>query len=341
MPAMLSPKSPSVKPLRPAAALKSRIANLPSWASENLLIWATFGTAALLLWVTGLDVLLAHTLYHPTLSPHAFSFATFLRQNGTLPGTILAVLGLIAMLWPRLWKTRPLLYRTAMVVTLTAVLGVGLTNQIIVKNLADRPRPSEVILADTPPTFTDGFRGNSMPSGHAAMGFILAAPFFPLRRRKPKLAVTFLATGLTAGLVVGTSRMMLGAHFATDVLIAGAIALSAASLFTFMSQRIPRIHPTIIGAGMLIATLAVILGNRFNITLTLPITEPFKQIQLPCPITAVPAPQQSQLTVILKGYGAPLSNLALVQKDGLITLQRHLGLYHSLTCEATLTTPTE
>lgn len=302
------------------------------------------GGLAFLLWVTGLDALLAQAVYHPNLTPHARTFATVLRHYGTLPGALLTILGLGVLLWPGLWQRRPLLYRCAVVITLTAILGVGLANQIIVKKIADRPRPAESILIDTPSTYNDNFRGNSMPSGHAAMGFLLAAPFFPLRRQKPQLAVAFLATGFIAGTVIGLSRMMLGAHFATDVLIAGVITLSAATLFTVLAHRIRRISHMAIGFSILAIALAVMLGNRFaEMQLILPLQGPIRSINLPCPVTATPTAGVTtpMLTVMLKGYGAPLSNLKLREDNGIITLQRHFGLYHHLTCTATLNTPSE
>ncbi|PZP40140.1 MAG: hypothetical protein DI585_01780 [Pseudomonas fluorescens] len=306
-------------------------------AQQQALIWGIFGLAALLLWLTGIDVTVAHALY----IPGGTSFTGLMRESGTLPAAILALGALIAMFWPKLAQKRPTLYQTSAVLVLTLVLGCGLFNQIVVKNLADRPRPREAILTEMPSTVAiDGFRGNSMPSGHAAIGFVLAAPFFPLRRRHPRLAYGFLAAGLTAGTVIGLSRMMLGAHYATDVLIAGAIALSTASFFTVLMERITRIRPIYLALGTVVCLLAVILGNRFsNLTLTLPLTEPFTTLNLPCTPTAIPAEGHPTLTVQLSGYGAPLSQLKLINTNDIIKIRTSRGLYHHLTCTATLTQP--
>lgn len=311
---------------------------------EQITIWLLFGGLALLLWATNLDNLLAQTTYHPDLSHTANRLAKLFRTYSTLPAAILALFSLIAMFWPALWRKRPTLYQTAAVMVLTSVLGVGLVNQIVIKQLADRPRPHEVLLASPQNTLnpaSDGFRGNSMPSGHAAMGFVLAAPFFPLRRTHRKLAITFLGTGLTMGFIIGLSRMALGAHFATDVLIAAAIALSTASLFTLLMQKIRRIPTLLIASGMLIAALAVILGNKFtNLTLTLEVPQPFTRINLPCSIQASPAAVSvPTLTVNLSGYGAPLSLLKLTNHNNTVSLQKHFGLYHNLTCTAQLALP--
>ena len=315
---------------------------LPQVARQQLLIGLIFGVPALLIWLLGLDTPLAHAFFQPGLDSQARKVADVLRNIGTLPAAFMAAGGLVILLWPKVWKKNPLLYRTAVTMTLTAVLGIGLLNQIIIKDLADRPRPRDYVLIETPTTFTDGFRGNSMPSGHAAMGFALAIPFFPLRlARKKRLAYAFLGAGIVWGAIISTSRMALGAHFATDVLVAGALTLSTASLLAYATLKITRIPPLAIGLGALACALAVILGNRFtNMQLVMELPEPFQQINLPCEVIAVPSEARiPTLTVTLKGYGAPLSNLRLVNKNKEISLQSHLGLYHGLACTAQLALP--
>lgn len=335
---MVPTPSPLVNPT--SANLCARAWQNPQ-LRQQFAIWLPFGGLAFLLWVTGYDATLAKIFHH---ADSASAWAA--RQYATIPGMVLSILGLIAMLWPGLWQSRPLLYRTAAVMALTAILGVGFLNQLVVKNIAERPRPRETILLEsqgqTPNP--DAFSGNSMPSGHAAMGFVLAAPFFPLRRRYPLAASTILYTGLAAGLVIGASRMVLGAHYATDVLIAGALALSPAAAITWWLESHRHIPARLIGAGAIIVGLVYVLGNHFdNYTLTRSLIS-FQKINLPCPVIATYAapgtPQTpARLTVSLNGYGAPVSNLQLIDNHGIISIQRHLGLYHSLSCTATLALP--
>ncbi len=312
-----------------------------SLLKEQAIIWVPLGGLALILWLTRWDISLAHLFYQTDFEHHHHQLATFLRRKGTLPGTIFVALALFTLFWPHIWRKKPVFYRTALVVTLTAVFGVGLINQIAVKKLADRPRPHEMVLATEPFTPTDTFRGNSMPSGHAAMGFILAAPFFPLRRQRPRTARAFLAAGIAAGTMLGLSRMALGAHFATDVLIAGAITLSAASLFTVAATRITRIPLRYLALGMLIFTLCMVLGNRFTRNyFVMELPNPIRKIDLPCQVTSVPADVEvPTLTVFLNGYGAPLSTLELQNKNDVISLKTSLGLYHNLSCTAQLSIP--
>lgn len=319
------PTAPS--PVKPAGS---------SLLQQQAIIWLTLGGAALLIWASGLDATLAQTLHQPQGSSPLARLAWAARQYSTLPGTILAVLGLIALVWPKLWRTRPTLYRTAVVLTLTAILGAGLFNQTIVKNLADRPRPRESVLIADAPTNTDAFHGKSMPSGHAAMGFVLAAPFFTIRRRK--IAYAWLITGLAAGTAIGLARMALGAHFASDVLIAGAISLATSSLLAAALTRWQRVPASLLAAGAILGGFGFILGNHFtNLTLTTTVS-PGSHIQLPCPVPPQPA-VPATLIVTLSGYGAPLSNLQIIEKNGITTLQTRRGLYHSLHCTATFPPP--
>lgn len=303
---------------------------------EQALIWGIFGGLALLLYVTGIENTLAITIYAPENS-----ISWWLRQYGALPGGILAIIALLALFIPNLWQSRTLLYRSAAALVISAVLGAGLINQVVIQELADRHRPRETILATSTITPAAEFSGNSMPSGHAAMGFVLAAPFFVLRRKKPDLANISLATGLTVGTVVGLGRMMLGAHFASDILIAGAIALSTASLAAYFLYHWPRIPRRYIALAALMGGLAVILGNHFKLTLNMPLPEPFRRIEIPCDVKAVYNARYTipTLQVELSGYGAPVSQLKLINRHNVIRLQKYYGLYHGLTCAARLNLP--
>jgi hypothetical protein len=136
--------------------------------------------------------------------------------------------------------------------------------------------------------------------------------------------------------------MALGAHFATDVLIAGFITFSAASIFTYSTLHIKRISHLSIAIATLACTLLIIVGNRFtHFTLTMPLTGPVSHFNLPCTPQSEPVPGTTvpTLTVQLNGYGAPLSNLKLNKKQDTISIQTHLGLYHHLSCTAIIALP--
>ena len=325
-------------PVNPAAPWRS------SLIVQQAAIWLPLGGAALVAYWVGLDNWLALSLYQPDLQTFWGGSAWALRQWGAaIPGYI-ALAALLALFWPKLWQTRPLLYKACAVMALTAILGAGLINQVVVQDVADRLRPRDSLLATSPITTTE-LKGNSMPSGHAGMAFVLAAPFFVLRRQRPKLAKAILAGGLGAGAVVGGARMILGAHFFSDILVAAAISLSAASLLAMGLGRWPRIPRRWIVAVMVVGAIGTMLGNRFTLTLVQELNEPIPNLNLPCVVNRVAdSVSKPMLTVTVKGYGAPASGgnawagLYLQNAGGTLTLAQGLGLYHSLTCTATLTT---
>ncbi len=293
------------------------------------------------IWVSGLDNSLAHSVYEAH-SP----WARALRNNGALPGGILGILALILCLIPGLWRRYPTVYRTALAYVAALVFGAGLLNQVVLQDIFDRPRPRESALLDVTAAQTvqasEGFRGNSMPSGHAAMGFALMTPFFVLRRSRPRTAMAFLAAGAVYGSVVGLSRMVMGAHFFTDVLVAGGIGLVSGYLAALFAEKVRYVPVRYILALFAVAVAAVILGNHFRMTLVQPLGAGFTRADLPCNIVAVPnmAVTVPTLSVELEGYGAPLSQLALVQgENGVVRLQTSRGIYHSLACTAILATP--
>jgi membrane-associated PAP2 superfamily phosphatase len=125
-----------------------------------------------------------------------------------------------AAFWPLLrpWRA-PGLFFGAML-----LLGPGLLVNVTFKDNWGRPRPTQVDCFGGKhafrPVWEPGEHGHcrSFPCGHASMGFFLMGPAFLLYRRRPRLAGAFLLLGLSAGLLLGATRIVQGRHFASDVL---------------------------------------------------------------------------------------------------------------------------
>jgi membrane-associated PAP2 superfamily phosphatase len=292
------------------------------------------------IWVLGLDWALANALHNPEST-----FARATRSYGAFVTGLMAFACLPVLFWPSIHKRNPLLYRTAAVVVLTAVLGTGLINQVIVKQVADRPRPRDTMaamMADQPIVYSTEFRGNSMPSGHAGQAFVLMAPFFVLRRSRRTLANAALGIGALAGAVVGTGRMVAGAHYISDVIVAGGIVLLTAATVAWWLERRNRAIPVwwvIVGA--LIGLSAIVLGNKFKVDLVYDSPRPWRAVDVPCPLTSQPADGITHpvLHVRVNGYGAPLSQLKLAERKGTVKLHTGIGLFHSMSCEGTILLP--
>ncbi len=283
-------------------------------------------TITLLLISTGLENEIAHKVYN-LKNPWAW----WMREYATIPAIFVSIISLIFLLIPKLRKRYSGLRRLAAVWLLTALLGAGLVNQVIINSAVERPRPRDsILLADT---MEASLVGHSFPSGHAAIGFIFVVPFFVWRNRNRKLARTALLIGLSWGCLVGYARMVAGAHFATDVLWAGAITLMSASLFAELYKGRKDI-PTHLTAGILLfAMLCMALFNKFSINLHWEGTTLGDIIvEVPCKSFYINNGDKLTVDVELSGYGAPLTNLKLKQDGNRVYLQRRQGIYHSLEC---------
>lgn len=67
----------------------------------------------------------------------------------------------------------------------------------------------------------DGGSGKCFPGGHASAGFAFVSGYFALRRSRPRAARTWLVCALGAGLVLGFTQQMRGAHFQSHTLWTG------------------------------------------------------------------------------------------------------------------------
>jgi membrane-associated PAP2 superfamily phosphatase len=90
-----------------------------------------------------------------------------------------------------------------------------------------RPRPIDIVDFNGSRPYHQVYQpagpdmGKSFPSGHAAIGFYTIAPFFVLRRRKPRAALGLLLAGGGYGALMSVGRMLQGGHFLSDVLWSG------------------------------------------------------------------------------------------------------------------------
>jgi membrane-associated phospholipid phosphatase len=148
---------------------------------------------------------------------------------------ILAVLAVAAagFLW---WRGAPF----AAAIAPGLALGVAGAVAGIVKTAVDRARPpiSVRLLTETEPSF---------PSGHASdsaafyLALALAVAVFVFRRPIARVAV--VAVGALAAGLVGTSRLVLGVHWPSDVLAGWALGMSCAVAVVLVAALAARLEP--------------------------------------------------------------------------------------------------
>jgi membrane-associated phospholipid phosphatase len=314
--------------------LKAGIPEVKQMCLESGLILAAGSALCLALYLAGADAAVAKALF----SPDAHWAWTVRQWSSVVLAVPVALGGILLFLSPKWSKKHMAQHQLAALMVLAVVVGAGICNQLVLQGLADRPRPRESVLVSTPGL--ESLHGHSMPSGHAAMGFAYVAPYFLLRRRRPKMAYGFLAFGLLSGGFIGFSRMVLGAHYLTDVLMAGVVGLSTGRVFAYLVEDLKVIGREWWGLGVAGALSGLVMGNHFEMSFSMPVGLDFTRTKLPCPleVTHDASVQTPTLTIDLAGYGAPVSQIYPINDHGVVKL-RKWGIYHGLACKAVLHAP--
>lgn len=238
---MTSDTAASAAPPAAAETQKSRLHRLPEtlarpvarslarhpmgWIALAMLVFTL--VPAFDLWVAGLTFDPA-TGGFPPKEDQPWRF--LLRAT---PAVIYGALIYLAVLWaaerlgrlPGRWITgRPLAYLWA-----TLLLGPGLIVNLLYKSHWGRARPNDIQAFGGEATFTPPFlisdacaSNCSFPSGHAALGFWTLAPALLAPPAWRPWAVT---AALSVGVVLGGSRIVLGAHFLSDTLASGLLVI--------------------------------------------------------------------------------------------------------------------
>ncbi|MFY9287800.1 MAG: phosphatase PAP2 family protein [Alphaproteobacteria bacterium] len=127
---------------------------------------------------------------------------------------------------------------------LALVIGPGLIANGILKDHWGRARPREVTEFGGSKIFSgplllqdDARRNGSFVSGDASFGFFLPS-FAYVASRKRHLSRRFFWGGMGFGALFGLCRIIMGAHFLSDVLFAAAfMLLTSAILYALMYSR--------------------------------------------------------------------------------------------------------
>lgn len=217
---------------------------------EFLLPLLAVTAVAVALSVTGADLAVESLFYSPGAGwPQGNGEPwTFLYRYGNIPAFIIGGFGATAFLLSFFSARFRPDRKAGLFIVVFLVLGPGLIVNTVFKDNWGRPRPSEIVnfggTESYRPFWSPGTPGlgRSFPSGHAAIGFFMMAPFFILRHKAPGWARKALTAGILYGMLMGLTRMIQGGHFLTDVIWAGCLVY-VTGLFLYYLFRLDRGQP--------------------------------------------------------------------------------------------------
>ena len=203
---------------------------MPLLSTRRLATITAFMTLALLLWdFGGLDLALARWVGGPTgfaLQDHWL--LTQVMHDGARRAAWLLLLALsLGVWWPwggldRIGLGRRLQFAATCLLAVTVVSAL--------KSLNPTSCPWELAefggVAQYAPHWrllggNDGGAGRCFPAGHASAGFAFVGGYFAFRHAAPGLARAWLLGAVLAGLALGLTQQLRGAHFMSHTLWSG------------------------------------------------------------------------------------------------------------------------
>lgn len=140
-----------------------------------------------------------------------------------------ACLFYMSYLYIKYKKFKLILNSSAFFLFFSAIIGPGFIVNTVLKDNFGRARPEKIIEFNGSKKFTEAFvitdqckKNCSFSSGHAAMGFYFTAIAYTT---SALYFTRIYLLGIIFGTLVGLSRIIMGGHFASDVVISGLIVL--------------------------------------------------------------------------------------------------------------------
>ncbi|BEP49471.1 MULTISPECIES: phosphatase PAP2 family protein [Variovorax] len=204
----------------------TRVPNPPNPSNLRLGVLTLLALALLLAWdATGGDLALARLAGTPMGFPwRENAFLVHVMHEGAKDLSWLFVIALFAGIrWPLgILRRLPVRARAQLAFTvLLSVLAVSL-----LKHASHTSCPWDLKefggvashVSHWAWKVYDGGAGGCFPAGHASAAFAYAGGYFVLRRVSPRAAVLWLCASLAAGLLLGLSQQLRGAHYMSHTL---------------------------------------------------------------------------------------------------------------------------
>ena len=192
----------------------------------NPLVPTLLALAVLLIWdAAGLDVALASWAGTPMGFPwreHWF-LVKVMHEGARSLSWVLVIALFISIRWP-VWILRRLSVGERVQLAVTALASVMVVS--LIKYTSRTSCPWELQAFGGAAHYVshwawgvrDGGSGNCFPAGHASAGFAYIGGYFVFRRSSPDIARVWLACALAAGLALGLSQQLRGAHYMSHTL---------------------------------------------------------------------------------------------------------------------------
>ena len=192
---------------------------------------------------TDLDMSISNLVYLPerNFDQGEDNLWSLLYDHGHIPAFVIGIVGLLVFLVGWFAPGLACYRKIGLFLVLFLIVGPGLIVNELLKEHWGRPRPVQVVDFEGEQQFLSVWskgvagEGASFPSGHAAIGFYLCAPFFFLwADGRKRLALMALTLGMSYGLLMGIGRIIQGAHFASDVLWSAGFIYLTGILFYYL-----------------------------------------------------------------------------------------------------------
>jgi membrane-associated PAP2 superfamily phosphatase len=199
---------------------------MPRSALSRPLAWTLISFALLVLWdVSGWDLPLARMAGSPIGFPlRSHWFLVQVLHEGAKVLSWVMVIALLAGIWWPLGFMRALAKRERVQFAASVLVSVIAVSLVKFASHTSCPWDLQVFggvarhvshwMWATP----DGGPGGCFPAGHASAAFAYLGGYFACRRTQPSVARAWLVGALAAGLVLGVSQQLRGAHYMSHTL---------------------------------------------------------------------------------------------------------------------------